>query len=87
MPSGDGYEMLAEQDEKKVIYKKLTFKEKNLVGAMFINMDVDPGVLLYIMRKKVDVGDIKQQLFERPREISQWLMLLAEEKEGASIQG
>ena len=87
MPVGDGYEVFAEQDKKKALYKKLVFKDNNLAGALFINVDVDPGLLLYIIRKKVDVGGVKQQLFEKPREMSRRLMLLAEEKEGASIQG
>ena len=84
MASGDDYEMAAEKDLEKAHYKKLVFKDNKLVGAMFINVDVDPGVLLYLMRKRVDVGEWKRQLLENPQEISRWLMLLTEKKAASS---
>jgi phenylglyoxylate dehydrogenase epsilon subunit len=87
MATGDDYEILVEKDVERAHYKKLVFKDNKLVGAMLLNVEVDPGVLLYLMRRKVDVGECKKQLFEKPQEISRWLMLLTEEKQGASIQG
>ena len=87
MPAGEAYEILAEKDAGKSRYKKLIFRDNRLVGAMFVNIEADPGVLLYLIREKVDVGEHKQLLFEKPRETSRALMLLAEEKQGASIQG
>jgi len=87
MPADNRYEVLEEQDEKKAQFKKLVFDEGKLVGGMFLNVDLDPGVLLYLIRKRVDVSDYKQLLLEQPREISRWLMMESEEKESASIQG
>jgi len=87
MPADTRYEVLKEQDEKKAQFKKLVFDEDKLVGGMFLNVDLDPGVLLYLIRKKVDVSAYKQLLFEQPKEMSRWLMLETEQKESASIQG
>jgi len=87
MPEGNGYQILTEKDQQKPQFKKLVYDGDRLVGGMFLNVDLDPGVMLYLMRKKVDVGDYKQLLSEQPREISRWLMLETEKKESASIQG
>jgi len=87
MPTDKRYQVLTEKDNQKPQFKKLVYEGDRLVGAMFLNVDLDPGVILYLMRKKVDISDYKQLLFEQPREISRWLMLETEEKESASIQG
>ena len=64
-PAGAGYEILAEKDAGKARYKKLVFKDNRLAGAMLINVDCDPGVLLYLIREKLDLGEEKRQLFEK----------------------
>jgi NAD(P)H-nitrite reductase large subunit len=87
MPAGDGYEIMAEKDAGKGGYKKLVFKDNRLVGAMLVNVECDPGVILYLMREKVNLGEQKGQLFEKPQETSRRLMLQAEKRQGASIQG
>ena len=87
MPTDNHYEVLKDKEEKKARYKKLVYDEGKLVGGMFLNVDLDPGVLLYLIRKRVDISAYKQLLFEQPRELSRWLMLETEQKEAASIQG
>jgi len=87
MPTNNHYEVLKEKDEEKARFKKLVYDEGRLVGGMFLNVDLDPGVLLYLIRKRVDISAYKQLLFEQPKEISRWLMLETEQKESASIQG
>ena len=85
-PAGDGYEILAEKDAGKARYKKLVFKDNRLVGTMLIDVECDPGVLLYLIREKVDLEEEKRQLFEKPQETSRRLMLQAEKRQGASIE-
>jgi len=48
---------------------------------VFFNVDLDPGVILYLIEKRVDIGAYKQVLFEQTRETSRWLMLETERKE------
>ncbi len=87
MPAGNGYEVLTEKDDKKTQFKKLLYASDRLVGAMFLNVDLDPGVILYLIKRKVNVGAYKQLLFEQPREISRWLMLEMEREETTLIRG
>lgn len=60
------------------IYKELVIQENRLVGARFIDAEVDPGIFRYLMEEKVDVGPYKDVLLERPREMSRWLAMQAE---------
>lgn len=60
------------------IYKELVFQENRLVGARFVDADVDPGIFRYLIEEKVDVGPYKERLWERPREMSRWLAMQAE---------
>jgi hypothetical protein len=59
----------------------LVFYEDRLVGAVLVNMEVDSGVLVHLMRKRADMGAYKELLFERPRDVGRWLMLELEKRE------
>ena len=85
--SGSGYQVFVEKDGKKAQFKKLIYEGDRLVGAMFINVDLDPGVILYLIRNKVNISNHKQVLFEKPKEIGRWLMLEKEKEGTASIGG
>jgi phenylglyoxylate dehydrogenase epsilon subunit len=71
---GEG-EILEEQDDGKKTAKRLVTRDGKLVGAMFVNVDIDPGVIRYLIEKKIDVGACTDALFAQPRETSRWLML------------
>jgi phenylglyoxylate dehydrogenase epsilon subunit len=60
------------------IYKEFVLQENRLVGARFVDADVDPGIFRYLIEEKVDVGPYKEMLWERPREMSRWLAMQAE---------
>ena len=47
---------------------------------MFINVEVNPGVIRYLIENRIDVGNYKQLLSQKARETSLWLMLEAERK-------
>lgn len=87
IPANDIYQVLIDKDEKKPQFKKLVYEGDSLVGAMFLNIDLDPGLIMYLIKRRVNIGAYKQLLFEQPKEISRWLMLETEQKEAASIQG
>ena len=78
MPTGDNYQVLSEKDDQGVQLKKMVYDGDRLVGGMFINIDLDPGVILYLIEKRLDIGAYKQMLFEQPREMSRSLMQEAE---------
>ena len=73
--NGKGTEVLKEQDKEKGWLKKLNFQDDRLVGAEFINIDVDPGVILYLIKNRLNIGTNKELLFQKPVEASRWLMM------------
>lgn len=69
---------LKSKEDKTGIYKELGFQDNRLVGARFIDADMDPGIFRYLIEERVDIGLYKEKLLERPQETSRWLMLQAE---------
>ena len=58
-------------------YEELVFEGARLVGARFIDVDVDAGVFRYLIEERVGIKD-KKMLFDRPRDVSLALMMQAE---------
>ncbi len=85
MPQGEGFQVITNSDKKNNSYGKLVLRDNRLVGAMFLNVAADPGVLIYLIRKQLDVGAYQQALLERPRETSRYLMMASEKKEAAVL--
>ena len=54
-------------------------------GTSWLNVDVDPGAIRYLIEKRVDIGANKQALLGKPDEISCWLVLENEKKGSRSI--
>lgn len=75
LTNGDeGMEVLKDGGKSKGWYKKLTIKEGRLVGAVFINVDVDPGVMLYLIKNRLEIEKVKEKILEKPGQFSRWLM-------------
>jgi phenylglyoxylate dehydrogenase epsilon subunit len=55
-------------------YQKLVFKEDQLVGASGINSDLDPGIMVQLIRRKAYLGDVKARFCASPVEISRVMM-------------
>jgi len=76
----EGTECIEEEEDKKRYFKRLVLKDDRLVGAMFLNADVMPGAIRYLIEKGIRVGGSKDELFMRTKETSCRLMLEAERK-------
>lgn len=74
----DRVEVLEDVDHSRGTFKELCFEEESLVGARFLDVKVDPGVFLYLIEHRVQVGPYRDMLLDKPRETSRWLMLEAE---------
>ncbi len=85
LPS-EGDDVLVDKDHDSQHYKKLVFRDNRLVGANFFNIDVDAGVIQYLIKQRIDIGEHKDSLLENPKEVSLWLMLDAEKKETISLE-
>ena len=55
-------------------YQKLLFQNGRLVGAQSINTDLDPGVMSEVIRRKIDLKDMKAQFVDHPQETGRILM-------------
>ena len=59
---------------EKIQYRKLVFRQNRLVGAAGINAELDPGILLQLIRKRIDLQDVKQAFIDDPLGIGRVLM-------------
>jgi len=78
MPERSDVEALERKDSGRRQFERLVFTDGRLIGAMFVNVDIDPGVISYLIRKRVSIGSRKQALLEQPLEVGRWLMLNTE---------
>ncbi len=82
----DGDEVVLEKDSGAQTFKKFILKGGKLLGATFLDTDVDAGVFQYLIRRRVEVGPHRERLVQAPRETSLWLMREAEKRETISIE-
>jgi len=78
---------LVQKDNEKRCYGKIVCRGHRLIGANFFNMDVDGGVIQYLIRNRVDVSPHKELLLEKPKQAGLWLMNEAEKKSSLSLDG
>lgn len=64
----------------------MIFRENTIVGAAFIDTDVDAGVIHYLIKKRTKIGNYKEALLKAPREAAFWLMSEAERHEAISTE-
>jgi phenylglyoxylate dehydrogenase epsilon subunit len=81
-----GDEVVVEHDKERGAYRKIVYRNDRLLGASFVDTDVDAGVFNYVIRKRVEIGSHKESLLRRPRETSLWLAHEAEKRETVSIE-
>jgi phenylglyoxylate dehydrogenase epsilon subunit len=81
-----GDEVLVEKDGGTRAYKKIIYRDGRLLGATFLDTDVEAGVFQYLIRRRVEIGSYKERLIKAPREVSLWLMRDAEKRETISIE-
>ncbi|MBW2205818.1 MAG: FAD-dependent oxidoreductase [Deltaproteobacteria bacterium] len=48
------------------LYQKLVLQEACLVGASGINSELDPGILLQLIRRRIDLQDVRQVFADDP---------------------
>ncbi len=70
-------QVVKQHDDAAKKFKKLVFQGGQLVGAMFVNEKVDPGIISYLIKKRIDVSPHMDALFERTKPLSDpWLTSL-----------
>ncbi|MDD5688454.1 MAG: FAD-dependent oxidoreductase [Elusimicrobia bacterium] len=80
-PKGEGYEILVKKNDAQEIYKKIVLKNNKIVGFVLVN-DVDnAGVYGSLIRKKIDVSSIKEELLNNNFNFAKILPLVKKYKE------
>jgi phenylglyoxylate dehydrogenase epsilon subunit len=72
--SKDEYYIHRIYNPKKKKYIKFVFDEKGLVGIMGINVDLDPGILLQLIRQRISISKDKKEFIKKPLEFGRKLM-------------
>ena len=83
----EGEQVLVKKDPERRRYSKLIYNNDCLTGATFLDIDVNGGVLQYLIKKRINMASYKEALIEEPKEVSLWLMLEMERKESLSLEG
>lgn len=81
MARDSGFQVIEQKDYASGSFKKLVCQEGVLVGAMFINVEVDPGVILYLIKEKVNIERYREALFNNPGVVSLYIMMENERRE------
>lgn len=69
----DGLIMRQKDDERRR-FKKLILSGDRLVGGMFLNEKVDPGLIHFLIKRRVDIAPYKEALFEGTKPLTDpWL--------------
>jgi phenylglyoxylate dehydrogenase epsilon subunit len=55
-------------------YQKLVFSNDRLVGAAGINSDLDPGIILELIKRKISLEEVRARFAAAPLEMSRVLM-------------
>lgn len=67
-------------EESKVVlptslgYQRLLFQDNRLVGASGINSGLDPGIMYELIRRKLDLEEMKKRLADAPVDTSRLIM-------------
>lgn len=73
----DRGQVLKQKDGQKKRFKKLVFDGDRLVGGMFVNERVDPGIILHLIKERINLASHKEALFEGTKPLSDpWLSSL-----------
>ncbi|HGE70711.1 TPA: NAD(P)/FAD-dependent oxidoreductase [Candidatus Poribacteria bacterium] len=61
-PEGQEMEVLIKHEPEKMIYKKFLIKDNRIVGMIFVNEVDRAGVILGLMRDKIDISPFKDEI-------------------------
>ena len=77
VPQDNAEQVWKQKDDEKRRFKKLVFNGSRLIGGMFLNEKVDPGIIFYLIKTQVAMTAHKEALFERTKPLSDpWLSSL-----------
>ena len=77
MVERDAQHIVKQKNGGKRRFKKLVFDGDRLIGGMLLNEEVDPGIILHIIKQRINLASHREALFEGTRPLSDpWLSSL-----------
>lgn len=77
VPTGQPGRRWQQKDDQARRFKELIMEGDRLVGGVFLNEPVDPGVILGLIKERVDMAPHREALFERTKPLADpWLSAL-----------
>jgi phenylglyoxylate dehydrogenase epsilon subunit len=70
----DGVEVEETIDDQKGIYRRIAFKEGQLIGISTINDFVDAGIMCELIRRRIDLSPMRDAFIANPRDTGRQLM-------------
>jgi NAD(P)H-nitrite reductase large subunit len=75
-----GFEEMIKLDPKEEVYKKVVLKENRIVGMIFVGKIEQSGVILKLMKEKIDISNIKDELLDDSFNYARVIDLLREDE-------
>lgn len=72
--AGDGFEIEESADDANSVYRRIVLKDGQLVGIATINDFVDAGIMWQLIRRRTDLGPVKEAFIADPRTTGRQLM-------------
>lgn len=72
-------EIITHSSPERIFYRKIVIGNDRLSGAIFINDDVDPGIVRNLIRKRVNLNDMKPELISRGANFASWFKCMVKE--------
>ncbi|MBW2029206.1 MAG: FAD-dependent oxidoreductase [Deltaproteobacteria bacterium] len=80
---GNDREVLEQEAKPGKTFKRLVFQDERLIGALFVNEEVDPGIIRYLIEKRIPLKEHKALLLEKTKDACRWLRLREDRRQGA----
>ncbi|MCL5023012.1 MAG: FAD-dependent oxidoreductase [Nitrospirae bacterium] len=73
-------EIITHSSAERIFYRKIVISDDRLSGAIFMNDDVDPGIVRNLIRNRTNLGDMKPELISKGANFETWYKWLMEEE-------
>jgi phenylglyoxylate dehydrogenase epsilon subunit len=72
----EGRETAVYSDVKKNRYRKLVLEGDRIIGGIFVNDEVEPGIVLNMIKRKEGIGDLKDEIVSAGATSESWYKCL-----------
>lgn len=75
----EGKQSVAYADADNIRYRKLVFEGDRIIGTIFVNDPVEPGIVLDTIKRKTNIGNLKEEIVSAGATTESWYKCLCQE--------